>query len=447
MGDDKVTAPPPQDATPGSATRETANGGSAPAAGPETVTPESAAADPVSAERTQSASVAADPVSTERSDRKSPDSPDSPEAASAQAGPSSTGSESTSYPLGTPGARLSRHSPFYIGFFGALGALLAWQLAGMLASARSVLLLLVVSMYLAVGLNPVVEWFVRRRVRRGLAVAAVFVGVAMIFGLIGLAIIPVVTEQVSALINQVPDWLEQLRTDENLMRLDDEYEITRRVQDYITSGGLAERLFGGVLGAGRIVFSTLFSGFTVLVLTLYFLGSLPSTKSTLYKFFPRSRRARVTQLGDEMLDRVGSYVGGQIGVAAIAAISAFIFFMFSELREYALALAIVVAVLGLIPLIGGAISAVVATSVGLLIDWRIGVACLIYFVIYQQIENYVIYPRVMQKSVNVPGTVIVIAAMVGGSLLGIVGALLAVPTAAAILLLIREVIHPRLDEA
>jgi predicted PurR-regulated permease PerM len=360
---------------------------------------------------------------------------------------STSGAGGATYSLGVPGARLSRHSPFYIGFFGALGALLAWQLAGMLASARSVILLLVVSMYLAVGLNPVVEWFVRRRVRRGLAVAAVFVGVAMIFGLIGLAIIPVVTEQVSALINQVPDWLRQLQRDDRLRQLDEEYDITRRVQEYITSGGLAERLFGGVLGAGKIVFSTLFSGFTVLVLTLYFLGSLPATKSTLYKFFPRSRRARVTQLGDEMLDRVGSYVGGQIGVAAIAAMSAFIFFMFSELREYALALAIVVAVLGLIPLIGGAISAVVATSVGLLIDWRIGVACLIYFVVYQQIENYVIYPRVMQKSVNVPGTVIVIAAMVGGSLLGIVGALLAVPTAAAILLLIREVIHPRLEDA
>jgi predicted PurR-regulated permease PerM len=367
--------------------------------------------------------------------------------ASAQGGTPAAEAGSQVYSLGMPGAKLSRHSPFYIGFFGALGALLAWQFAGMLASARSVLLLLVVSMYLAVGLNPVVEWFVRRRVRRGLAVAAVFVGVAMIFGLIGLAIIPVVTEQVTALVNQVPDWLEQLQSDKNLERLDEEYEITRRVQDYITSGGLAERLFGGVLGAGKIVFSTLFSGFTVLVLTLYFLGSLPATKSTLYKFFPRSRRARVTQLGDEMLDRVGSYVGGQIGVAAIAAVSAFIFFMFSELREYALALAIVVAVLGLIPLIGGAISAVVATSVGLLIDWRIGVACLIYFVIYQQIENYVIYPRVMQKSVNVPGTVIVIAAMIGGSLLGIVGALLAVPTAAAILLLIREVIHPRLEDA
>ncbi|WP_020575257.1 AI-2E family transporter [Actinopolymorpha alba] len=349
--------------------------------------------------------------------------------------------------FGPPGARLSRHSPFYLGFFGAMGALLAWQLANMLASARSVLVLLVISLYLAVGLNPVVEWFVRRRVRRGLAVAAVFVGLAVILSLLGLAIIPVVTDQVTTLVNLLPEWLDRLRTDRNLMQLDDQYEITKKVQEYITSGGLAERLFGGVLGAGRVVFSTLFSVFTVLVLTLYFLGSLPATKSALYKFVPRSRRVRVTRLGDEILDRVGSYVGGQIAVAAIAATAAFIFFMIAGLHEFALALAITVAVLGLIPLIGGAVSAVVGTSVGLLTDVKIGIACLIYFIIYQQIENYLIYPRVMQRSVNVPGSVIVVAALVGGSLLGILGALLAVPTAAAILLLIREVIHPRLEDA
>ena len=385
-----------------------------------------------------------DPAATDRTSREATaETPD----AGVGGGADLRAPAGSRYPLGLPGARLSRHSPFYIGFFGALGALLAWQLAGMLANARSVILLLVVSLYLAVGLNPLVEWFVRHRVRRGLAVAAVFFGVVVIFGLIGLAIVPVVTEQITALINQVPVWLEEVRTDRNLQSLDDQYEITRRVQEYITSGGLAERLFGGVLGAGRIVFSTLFSLFTVLVLTLYFLGSLPATKGALYKFVPRSRRHRVTGLGDEILDRVGSYVGGQIAVAGIAATAAFTFFMIAGLHEYALALAIVVAVLGLIPLIGGAISAVVATSIGLLTDLKIGIACLIYFIIYQQVENYLIYPRVMQRSVNVPGTVIVIAAMVGGSLLGIVGALLAVPTAAAILLLIREVIHPRLEDA
>jgi predicted PurR-regulated permease PerM len=381
-----------------------------------------------------------------------PEAPtDSTSAVSTPPGPESstngTASPAADVPrLGTPGPRLSRRSPFYIGFFGALGALLAWQLANMLAEVRSVLLLLVVSLYLAVGLNPLVEWFVRRRIRRGLAVALVFLGLLVIFGLVGLAIVPVVVEQGTVLVNErVPGWLNQLRTDPNFVRLDDRYNITQRVQDYLSGDLLDERLFGGVLGAGRIVFSTLASVFTVLVLTLYFLGSLPATKRALYSLVPRSRRDRVTRLGDEILDRVGGYVGGQIAVAAVAATAAFVFFMIVGLRDYAVALAIVVAVLGLIPLIGGAISAGVATLVGLLTDPKIGIACLVYFIVYQQVENYLVYPRIMQRSVNVPGAVIVIAAMVGGSLLGIVGALLAVPTAAAILLIVREVIQPRLD--
>ncbi|MFD2079545.1 Predicted PurR-regulated permease PerM [Actinopolymorpha cephalotaxi] len=349
--------------------------------------------------------------------------------------------------FGRPGPRISRRSPFYLGFFGALGALLAWQLFNLLASASSVLVLLVVSLYLAVGLNPAVEWFVRRRIGRGVAVALVFLCLVVVFALIGLAIIPVVTKQVTLLINQVPDWFTTLRNNPNLLSLDDQYHVTKKVQDYITSGGLAERLFGGVVGASRIVASTVFGAFTILVLTLYFLGSLPTTKTALYKLVPRSRRDRVSMLGDEILARVGSYVGGQLAVAAIAASASFVFFLIVGLSEYALALAIVVAILGLIPLIGGAVSAVVATSIGLLTDVKIGIACIIYYVIYQQIENYLIYPRIMQRSVKVPGTVIVVAALAGGSLLGIVGALLAVPTAAAILLLIREVLHPRLEEA
>ncbi len=368
--------------------------------------------------------------------------PDDPAAPDGDDGDDASGPR-----FGRPGPRISRRSPFYLGFFGALGALLAWQLFNLLASASSVLVLLVVSLYLAVGLNPAVEWFVRRRISRGIAVALVFLCLVVVFALIGLAIIPVVTKQITLLINQVPDWFTTLRNNPNLQSLDDQYEITKKVQNYITSGGLAERLFGGVVGASRIVASTLFGAFTILVLTLYFLGSLPTTKTALYKLVPRSRRDRVTMLGDEILARVGSYVGGQLAVAAIAASASFVFFLIVGLSEYALALAIVVAILGLIPLIGGAVSAVVATSIGLLTDVKIGIACIIYYAIYQQIENYLIYPRIMQRSVKVPGTVIVVAALAGGSLLGIVGALLAVPTAAAILLLIREVLHPRLEEA
>jgi predicted PurR-regulated permease PerM len=107
------------------------------------------------------------------------------------------------------------------------------------------------------------------------------------------------------------------------------------------------------------------------------------------------------------------------------------------------ALAAVVALLDVIPMIGATLGAVVVTAIGFATDPKTGIACLVFYVLYQQVENYVIYPRVMQKSVNVPGQVTVIAALVGAALLGVVGALLAIPTAAAILLLIREVWAPR----
>ena len=119
------------------------------------------------------------------------------------------------------------------------------------------------------------------------------------------------------------------------------------------------------------------------------------------------------------------------------------FLLVVGLAEYAVALAAVVALLDFIPMIGATLGAVVVSAIGFATDLKIGIACVIFFLIYQQVENYVLYPRVMQRSVNVPGSVTVIAALVGAGLLGVVGALLAIPTAAAVLLLVREVWTPR----
>lgn len=346
--------------------------------------------------------------------------------------------------LGTPGRRFSRTHPFYMGFVGTIGVLTAWLLGNALVSARSVLILIVVALYLAIGLNPVVEWCVRRGVRRGIGVLTVIVGVLAVFGLMALAIVPVVTEQIRALVEQIPGWLTELQQNPDIQNLDQRYDILGRVQEYLASGDLASNLFGGLLGFGRIVFGALFSAFTVLVLTLYFLSSLPAITHAVYELVPRSRRDRVSRLTDVILYQIGRYVGGQIVVAVIAGTASFLFLsFFPDMRGYALALAIAVAVLGMIPLVGGLISAVLVTAIGFLTGLTTGVACLIFYIVYQQVENYVIYPRIMQKSVSVPGMVVVVAAMLGGSLLGMVGALLAVPTAAAILLIIREVVIPR----
>jgi predicted PurR-regulated permease PerM len=341
--------------------------------------------------------------------------------------------------LGRPGPAFHRANPFLFGFFAALGALVAIGLWNALGSAKSVLLLLVVSMFLAVGLNPLVEWFMRRGIKRGPSVGIVFLLVLLAFAGVGFAIVPVVTEQINSLIKNAPDWLDLLTKSQTLNELNERYDFIDKAKDYVQDPALAQRAFGGVLGVAGVVANALFSAFTILVLTLYFLASLPSVKRAAYTLVPATRRPRVSLLGDEILGRVGGYVSGQFTVAIIAGFFAFVFLNIVGLSDYAVALAIVLVFTAFIPMVGGLIGTVIITLIGFTDGLWTGVACLAYGILYQQVENYVIAPRIMKRAVNIPGAVTVIAALMGGALLGIVGALLAIPTAAAVLLIVREV--------
>ncbi len=348
--------------------------------------------------------------------------------------------------LGVQGPPFERRNPFFIGFVGALGALLAWFLFQAVVSIGSVLLLVVVSLFLAAGLNPAVESLQRRGLRRSWAVGAVIVAALGAVALFVVAIVPVITDQVTALTDNVPGWLDQLQGNRKIQEFDEQYEVIAKIEDYVAKGDFVSGLFGGVLGFGLKVLSALFNAFIIVVLTLYFLASLDTTKHAFYTLAPASRRDRVTKLGDRIIGNVGGYVSGAFVVALAAGLSSLVFLFAIGLGEYAVALSFVVALLDVIPMIGATIGAVIVTSIAFATDVQMGVACLIFYVIYQQVENYVIYPRVMQRSVDVPGAVTVIAALIGAALLGVVGALLAIPTAAAILLILREVVVKRQDQ-
>jgi predicted PurR-regulated permease PerM len=341
--------------------------------------------------------------------------------------------------MGLPGPAIRRSNPFVFGFFAALGVLVAWGLWNALGQARSVLILLLVSMFIAVGLNPLVEWFMRRGLKRGLSVGVVFLLMILAVTGVGFAIVPVVTDQINGLIKNAPDWLDLLQKSKTLDELNNRYHYIQKAQDYIQDPALAQKAFGGILGVGKVVAGALFNTFTILILTLYFLASLPSVKRAAYSLVPRTRRTRVSILGDEVLTRVGGYVSGQFMVALCAGVCMFIFLEIVGLGNYAVALAIVVMFCDFIPMVGGLIGVVVVALIGFTDGVVTGLACLIYGVIYQQIENYVVAPRIMRRAVDIPGAVTVIAALLGGALLGVVGALLAIPSAAAILLIIREV--------
>ena len=345
--------------------------------------------------------------------------------------------------LGEPGRPLNHRSPFMWGLLGGAGALVALWLGLLVLRIGSVLVLVVVALFLAVGLNPLVELLMRRGLKRPWAVLCVIVIVLLAVAGFLFTLVPVVSHQVTLLADNLPDYFNQLQRNRTIREFDDKYDVSRKVTDYVQNGGLAQKAFGGVLGVGLAILGILANTFVVVVLTLYFLASLPSIKQTAYQLAPASRRERVSLLGDQILRNVGGYVSGAFVVAFCAGMSTLVFLIVIGLGSYAVALALVVAMLDVIPMIGATIGAFIVCAIAFATDVTSGVICVIFYIAYQQLENYLIYPKVMARTVAIPGAVTVIAALIGASLLGVIGALLAIPTAASILLLVREVWLPR----
>jgi len=349
-------------------------------------------------------------------------------------------------PFGTAGRPLNRQSPFYIGFVGAIGVLVAMGLYSTLGRLATVITLLVVSLFLTLALNPLVQTLTARGLKRSLSVTAVFFGLIAVFALLGLIVVPPVVDQGGLLTEKTPEYLQQLLDNSLIQELDRNYNVTDRLQEEfqkrVTDGNFVSTVFGGVLGAGKAVANGFLSVFTVLVLTLYFLSALPKVKQAAYGMVPASRRHRVVSLSEEIMRRVGSYAIGQVAVASLNAVASWVMMTIVGIN-YAAVLAVAVGFLGLIPMVGATLGAAIVCLVAVFDEPKKAIIALVYYLVYQQIENYVIAPRIMQRTVSVPGAVTVVAALAGGTLLGVLGALLAIPVAAGLLLLYEEVLVPR----
>jgi predicted PurR-regulated permease PerM len=328
----------------------------------------------------------------------------------------------------------------------ALGVAVAYGLVMALIAVQSVLILLLTAAFLAIGLNPAVEALERRSMRRGFAVGVVLFVVLLFFTGFGFAVVPPIAEQAQAFFEeQAPAFLQELQRSERIATLDERFGLLERAERLLEDPErLGASAAGGALGVGKVVFGAFFSTLTVLIVTLYFLSNLPAIKANAYRLVPRSRRARVGLLADEILTRVGGYVAGAVLIASLAAITTFVLLRVLEI-PYAVALAMLVFLTGLIPLIGATIGALVIVSVALFTSVKAGIFLAVFYLLYQQVENYVLYPRIMQRSVDVSPAATVVAVLVGGSLLGVLGALLAIPIAAAVQLVLNEVVAPRQD--
>ncbi|MFI6761401.1 AI-2E family transporter [Micromonospora sp. NPDC050417] len=342
--------------------------------------------------------------------------------------------------FGQPGRPL-RRSPFLIGFTGGLGVLLAYATFLAVRGAASMLILIFIALFLAIGLNPAVARLRKWGLAHGLAVTVVALTVLLVLAGGIFALVPPVVTQTGQFLEQVPTYVEELRRNATVNELVERYDLMDRIQAAANPETIGQAV-GGVFGGAQFIFGAIFNVLTVLVLTIYFMSAFDRLKTLGYSLVPASRRQRVSLITDEILAKVGAYMVGALAIAVLAGLCTFVFAMIVGLA-YPFALAVVVAVCDLVPQIGATLGAVIVSLVGFATDLPAGIACLVFFVIYQQLENYLIYPKVMERSVKVNDVAAIVAALVGVALFGVIGALVAIPAMAAIQLILREVVLPR----
>lgn len=349
-------------------------------------------------------------------------------------------------PFGRPGAPLDRQAPFFRGFFFTLGVLVALVLGFAVRDAASALTLVLIATVLAVGLDPIVAVLIRRGLSRTVAVTIVAVGALVFVAILVVTIGGVLRTQVVTFIDDAPRLLDDLRRNRTVAQLDRKFHLISTIESKIKNPDFAQSTFDTVFQAGLSAANAVVNTIVVFILTVYFLSALPQLKRAGYSLAPASRRERVGKLGDEILHRVGGFVVGAVLVALMAGTVTLIFTLIVGLGDYALPLAVLVALLDLVPLVGAIAGASIVCLVGFATSLPVGIACVVFYLIYELVEGYVVYPRVMRSTVDVPEYLTIVAVLVGGAVAGIVGALLALPTAAAVLLLVREVWVRKQDE-
>nr|WP_245660377.1 AI-2E family transporter [Nocardia kruczakiae] len=352
---------------------------------------------------------------------------------------------SENHPLGRIGARIDRRSPFMMGMLASAGVLVTVAAAETILAVRQELLLVLASLVLAIGMEPAVSWLVKHRFRRGLAVATVGLAVAAAVAGFLAAAIPALIDQGRALADNAPARVRSLESKYPQLRsVGERFHLDEKLQQGIGGNGGAD-LAQGVLGAGKIVFGAVTATVIVAVLVVYFSANFPLLRANLYRLFPQQRRPRAILIGDAIFTKVGGYVLGNLVISVITAVLTFIWLSIFDV-PYPVLLAVLVAILDLIPLIGSTLAGVIITAVALTVSLPVASATLGFFLALRLVEDYLLVPHIMGRTVEVPGVVTVVAVVIGGALLGVLGALLAIPVAAAVLLLVREILFPRLDK-
>lgn len=337
-------------------------------------------------------------------------------------------------------------SPFRWGFTVTLGVLLALLLAFMVTNLTSVLFSIFAALFISLGLDPLVRWFQGKGLSRGMSLLTVILlFVVVVIGLVAL-ITPIVIEQANRLITTLPGQVQQL--------LDDGWfdDINKRtnglageglawVNSLLTDPKVWAQVGGGAFAVGIAVANGISTGFFIFILTIYFVATLGTMKTAGYSLVDASKREAVKGYAERIMDSIGRYLSGMAILAAFNAVYSFILLTVVG-SPYAVIVATLALFVTLIPLVGTVLTTALMTVVALFTSPVAALIVLIGMLIYMQLEAYIFTPKVMSKAVHVPGSIVLISALAGGSLLGLAGALVAIPISAGILLIIREVVVP-----
>jgi predicted PurR-regulated permease PerM len=339
--------------------------------------------------------------------------------------------------------------PFVFGFLVTLGALGAILLGLALSNLATVLIYIALALFAALGLDPAVRFLERRGLTRAISVLIVILSLIVVVALILWMILPIVIEQIASFVRSVPGMIADFQRSDIYATLEKQFgdqfeDLVADVQKFLSNPGNIATIGGGALKVGASIATGISGAIVVLVLTLYFVASLPGMKHSLLRLIPARDRARTSDITDQITDSVGGYVMGMVVLAFFNAVLAFLLYFFLGLPFPPL-MATVAFCITLIPLVGSVMFWIIGTTLALFTNPLGALIFAIVYLVYMQIEAYVITPRVMNKAISIPGSLVVIGALAGGTLLGLLGALVAVPVAASILIIIKQVWVPRQD--
>lgn len=339
---------------------------------------------------------------------------------------------------------------YQVGLLGGLGVLTALVIGGMLVTIANILTYIFAAIFIALGLDPIVRWLENRGLKRRLAILIV---VALLLGGLGTIVIsfaPTLISESAHFIQTAPTFIAGFTDLPWVQSLDARFggAITSTLSEaglYLADSTNWPNMFGGLVQVSLGIFNGLSGGLIIIILSLYFMASLQSFKRFIYGLVPASKREAFTHISEQIASAVGKYTIGQVGIAAINATLALAMMLIMNV-PFAVVLAALAFILALIPLVGSLISATLITLVSLANSPQTALVMAVYCLIYMQIEAYVVSPRIMNKAVSVPGAVVVVAALAGGALLGVLGALVAIPVAASVIMILRQVFGPRQNE-